>query len=334
MSDGFDTAGELPPEEPPPELGDGDPAGGGSEVGAFDPTPPPGYLLAKVKGLLPGYTVRTALGGPSPVTADALGVASVQLPTGAEEDLTVWSTTGDPAGTVHAVAGATVVYATLMADWMYSRLPDMLRARDEVAGSPLRQLVRVLGFGMQDVRDLADTAVDFIDVDTCPADQLPLLGNLLGFEFPYDLAEDMQRNFVRSIVSMYRIKGTPLALKFVVNRLIAGKGFKLDIVNEDVVGKTFDLSLTAEDGAESSDALQSKITYLVGLYSPAGMVPRVVVVYYYDEQVDSTRRSDATHTTVEYTRWGFNLAGHTFNTRKSSGSVVSFNNLGQQTLSI
>lgn len=220
-----------------------------------------------------------------------------------------------------------------MAAFMYEALPAATRVRDEQAGEPLKQLLNVVGSGADEIRAGADRFVSLIDVDTCPAEHLPQLGAMLGFEFPYDLDEAMQRNFVRSIVSMYRIKGTPLALKFVVNRLIAGQGFTLDIENEDPVAKTFDVRMTANEGASGSDALQTKIAYLVGLYSPAGMIPRIVVLFYFDDALDTSRQDDSAHTTVEHTAWSFNSKGHTMNTRKATG-FVAFNTRGSQTLSL
>lgn len=213
--------------------------------------------------------------------------------------------------------------------WMYDHLPAMTRERDEKeANGALKKLLDVLGTSFDDLRTTADTLVTLVDVDTCPVEYLPKLAGLLGFEFPYDLEEQFQRNFVRSIVSLYRVKGTPAAMQFVVTRLIAGKGFSLEITNEDHVAKTYDVELTADDDTAVLNQLQNKIAYLVNLYSPAGMIPSILIVYYQSETIDSSRFDDAAHTTTEYTSWRSNRVEHRTNNNAET------NAFGTQVLSI
>lgn len=291
-----------------------------------------------IKGLPLGYSASVG-----EVSAKAENVGTVEvvvtLPTSESvlkiadplgREMVVLPLTGSPP--TFEDGSTEYLYVTPLAEWLFSRLTDTMQARDAVNGGHLEQLTKVLGVGITEARDSADNIVNLIDVDTCPADFLPHLGALLGFEFPYDLDEQMQRNFIRSIVSLYRVKGTPMALQFVVNRIIAGKGFKLDITNEDYVGKSFDVRLSAEDTAEGSDSLQNKVVYLVGLYSPAGFTPTVVVAFYYQEQQDATRQSD-THTTKAYVRWSYNQPGHSYNKLSASGKVA-YTNQGVQVLTI
>lgn len=215
---------------------------------------------------------------------------------------------------------------------MYEALPAVMQEEDAARGYPLRQLLQVLGVGIEDIYTAANKFVDLIDVDTCPVAQLAGLSGMLGFDFPYDLSEDQQRAFVRSTVALYRIKGTPAALKFVVTRLI-GKGFQLDITNEDWQAKTFTLRLTAQQDNATLNALEGKVGYLVNLYKPAGIIPTLVSSYYFDDAADPVTRQDA-HTTRRYDAWRFNLRGTRFNTKTAEGDTVSFNNRGTETLTI
>src|SRR5690606_30021355 len=159
-----------------------------------------------------------------------------------------------------------------LATWMYERLPAMMRYRDK--DGHLKNLISVLAEGLVGIRKDVENFVHLVDVDNCPAELLPNLGAMLGFEFPYDLPEDQQRNFIRSIVSLYRVKGTSTALKFAASRLIGG-GFRITVENEDHVAKTFDVKLTADQDSTLLSQLENKLAYLVGIYSPAGMIPSI-----------------------------------------------------------
>lgn len=196
-----------------------------------------------------------------------------------------------------------------LATWMYERLPAMMRYRDK--DGHLKNLISVLAEGLVGIRKDVENFVHLVDVDNCPAELLPNLGAMLGFEFPYDLPEDQQRNFIRSIVSLYRVKGTSMALKFVASRLIGG-GFRITVENEDHVAKTFDVKLTADQDSTLLSQLENKLAYLVGIYSPAGMIPSIVVVYYSTEELEDAM-DDSNHTTQQYTSWRMNFQGHRMN---------------------
>ena len=196
-----------------------------------------------------------------------------------------------------------------LATWMYERLPTMMRYRDK--DGHLKNLISVLAEGLVGIREDVENFVQLVDVDNCPAELLPNLGAMLGFEFPYDLPEDQQRNFIRSIVSLYRVKGTSMALKFVASRLIGG-GFRITVENEDHVAKTFDVKLTADQDSTLLSQLENKLAYLVGIYSPAGMIPSIVVVYYSTEELEDAM-DDSNHTTQQYTSWRMNFQGHRMN---------------------
>lgn len=211
-----------------------------------------------------------------------------------------------------------------LATWMYEHLPAMMRYRDE--DEHLKNLISVLAEGLSGIREDVENFVQLVDVDNCPAELLPHLGAMLGFEFPYDLPEDQQRNFIRSIVSLYRVKGTPMALKFVASRLIGG-GFSITVENEDHVAKTFDVKLTADQDSTLLSQLENKLAYLVGIYSPAGMIPSIVVVYYSTEELEAAM-DDSNHTTQQYTSWRMNFQGHRMNDN------VVLNGFGTVTLPI
>ena len=215
-------------------------------------------------------------------------------------------------------------------DWLYESLPELTKERDSTL--VLKQVLGVMGSGLDELRTLTDDFVKLVDIDNCEARYLPYLASMLGFEFPYDLDPVMQRNFIRSIVSMYRVKGTPLAMKFVVTRMI-GNGYSVDIIEEDHVAKTFTVQLTAESENQTLGSLETKIVYLVTVYAPAGMIPTVVLLYFSTEAYDAVNTVDGTTASTEITAWRANVIGHTCNTFHDTDQV-SCNNFGRNLLTI
>lgn len=173
---------------------------------------------------------------------------------------------------------------------------------------PMRQFTSLLANGLGKALEEIEGFLERVDVELCPVELLPELGNMLGFDFPYDLPEDQQRSFVRSAVTLYRVKGTPHALKMVVTRFI-GADFSLELLEENRLAKTFKVQLTANEQNVVLNALEQKVAYLIALYSPAGMIPALAVVYYASDELDSTRQNDDVSYDFQLTSWRVNL-GH------------------------
>jgi phage tail-like protein len=282
-----------------------------------------------VLGVPVGYTARI---GTATVVAGATSAVVFHAWTG--QLLEVLNERGDVVDSDTPVAdGDTYLYVPALVEWLYDRIPELTRERDATGGGALYQLVQVLGSGLQGVKDHVAYILDYVDPDHCPTDYLPALGAMLGFEFPYDLDEKLQRNFIRSIIAVYRIKGTPNAMKYMVGRLIAGQGITLDIQNEDHVAKTFDFILTMDEANALGAVLMDRITYLVNLYAPAGMIPNRVVSTYGIEAGHGGASDALQGTTTETTPWRLNR-GHTLNTQTPYGYTVSVNNAGVAPLAI
>lgn len=202
-----------------------------------------------------------------------------------------------------------------LSDWMYDKLPATTRYRDQrsVEGTekkpPLRQLIDVLGAGLEVVKQDVDSLGDLTVVEDCPDELLPYLGGLYGFEFPYDLSVEKQRGFLKNVIPLAMAKGTPWSIRLSALRVI-GAGFDLTIRDEDYRSKTYTVEVTAEGSGETSQ-LEQKLSYMVHQYSPAGMVPNIVIVYYFAEETELTERvDDSDHESFVTTAWRTNFAGH------------------------
>jgi phage tail-like protein len=223
-----------------------------------------------------------------------------------------------------------------LSNWMWERVPEMTRERDyalsrpgapldewERPKGPLRELVDVLAHGFDLIKGDIDQFEKLIDVDNCPASLLPFIGDMLGSEFPYDLTVEQQRTYLRSLIRMYRTKGTAWTLRLAAMRVI-GSGFDIEVTNESHIAKTFDVVVTAQQGANANQ-LEQKIRYMVDQYSPAGMIPDVRVAYFFGDVWDATNTSDGYAASVAVSLWKFNVLGHKLNqnARTNDGGVTN-----------
>lgn len=211
-------------------------------------------------------------------------------------------------------------------DLMWEKIPELTRERDMsfaspdapldedgVPKGPLRQLVDVLGSGLEAVYDEASRFQDLIDIENCPEEHLPYLAALFGFEFPYDLNAEQQRRYLRNVIGLYRTKGTAWTLRIAALRII-GEGFTLNVTNEDRENHVFDVEITAAGEGNTVAQLEQKMQYMIEQYSPAGMIPNLVVRYYFTDITDlEARVSDEEHTSFEHTSYRLNMAGHRLN---------------------
>lgn len=200
------------------------------------------------------------------------------------------------------------------ADWMYERIPGYTRARDAAEGYPLRQLVAVLAVSATGLKEDAEKLLLLTDPETCPEAMLPRLGAMLGFEFPYDLSVAQQRAFVKFMVDIYRIKGTPNSLRSVASRLI-GNGFDLEVVGEDVAAHTFEYIVVSNAGGTLGEELQDKLIYLLNSVTPAGLIPTLTLAFFFEEEVPAGHASDIelADRNFELTSYKTNVASHTTN---------------------
>jgi phage tail-like protein len=113
-----------------------------------------------------------------------------------------------------------------LGDKLYGKLPNIYQSYDarQTPQHPLMRFMNILGEGGFDT--LEKHIIDFsniYDVDKCPAPLLPLLAEMYGLEFPYNMDEASQRKFIKIIPKLYQYKGTETAFKFLA-REIFGEG--------------------------------------------------------------------------------------------------------------
>lgn len=114
-------------------------------------------------------------------------------------------------------------------EWLFwQRLRDLDRLQDEAQAEELdlraldtgqrqgdlRAFLRILGPTFDDLKERIDHLPELVDPDRCPAQFLPHLGALVGFEPPEDMPTPMVRKRLKLAVETYRRLGTMPSLDF------------------------------------------------------------------------------------------------------------------------
>lgn len=196
----------------------------------------------------------------------------------------------------------------LTTDFLYNRLPPHYRHVDAKYNYPLKRFLSVLvegGFNPVE-RDI-ERMYDLLDPDKCPAEFLPLLAAILGFEFPFDMPEDIQRRFIKNAAKLYRIKGTRASLQYLISELM---GFQAILTSEDVINKTFVVDITASGDDPHLEMKQKKIVQLLEMYKPVGSRFSILTDYSFEDRapffIAEEERAEATRTRLN-TIGGFRL---------------------------
>ena len=88
----------------------------------------------------------------------------------------------------------------------------------EVYAGPFAKLLRVLGYSYQDTNSPIDKLESLYDIDNCPEEYLPHLGDLIGWRL---IGSDpgRWRSQLRNAVRIYKAKGTAFATQLLLNTL-------------------------------------------------------------------------------------------------------------------
>lgn len=105
-----------------------------------------------------------------------------------------------------------------LGQYLYDRLPDIYRKRDSEEGIDyaLLRFLQVLNEG--GITTLFNEMLelyDILQVDKMPSDIVPLIGQLLGYNYRDDFEEDIQRKIIQNLIELYKRKGTKSVLNFI-----------------------------------------------------------------------------------------------------------------------
>lgn len=179
--------------------------------------------------------------------------------------------------------------AKITTEFLYNRLPHVYRTLDSNRGEPLKRFLEILvEGGFKPLEDKIERFTDLFNPDKCPVEYLPLLSSLLGFEFPYDMPEEVQRRIIKVISKIYRIKGTATAIEYMINEIT---NFPTKVVNEDTINKTFELDITTPGDGGNFEEVRQKIEYLTNIYKPVGSIVSFVYNLIYSDTLTIEQKS-------------------------------------------
>lgn len=174
-------------------------------------------------------------------------------------------------------------------DFLYSRLPLIYRVEDEKLDYPLKRFLSILvEGGFSKVEEDIENFGDLFNPDRCPKEFLPLLADILGFEFPFDVSEKVQRRLIKAMSKVYKIKGTKQSLRFLINEVT---GYDSKILNEDVMNKTFAIQVMADGTDLEMEDKNRKIVILLDRYRPIGSFYTLLLKVFYSDVLTVSQKS-------------------------------------------
>lgn len=113
--------------------------------------------------------------------------------------------------------------------WLYDIYPEVYRVEDRLKGNYTlkRYLQAIDEGGVEPVFEETEKLLELIDIDKCPVEYLPYISKMLGFEYDNDIPEVFMRRLIKNLVSIYRMKGTKSAIRYIARELT---GFEVEIV--------------------------------------------------------------------------------------------------------
>jgi len=117
-----------------------------------------------------------------------------------------------------------------MSDILYSRLPELYKKYDAEQNPPyqLKNFLKIIGGGMDYLKDSILALEDLFNVDKTPAIFLSPLMQMLGYDYPLDMTEEEKRRFLAILPTLCLYKGTGDVFTY-IGRMIFGENCTVDI---------------------------------------------------------------------------------------------------------
>lgn len=109
-----------------------------------------------------------------------------------------------------------------LGDKLYENLPRIYREEDSrISGNPLplKRYLQILGGGFDYLDEKIDKYSTIYDIDKAPAELLPKLIEFMGMNIPYNMDDQTFRKFLKSLPSLYKMKGTSNAFHYLAREI-------------------------------------------------------------------------------------------------------------------
>lgn len=128
---------------------------------------------------------------------------------------------------------------------IYSLLPSHYITQDRK--NQLERFLEVVGYGLNEIRGLAEELRDIQDLDHCRIEMLPLLAQWLGWEFPTHDASHLRQD-LKEALTLYRRKGTKRGLRELIQKLTGKKCRRIVEYRHQMFFTNEPLNLTNDSG--------------------------------------------------------------------------------------
>lgn len=107
---------------------------------------------------------------------------------------------------------------------LYNKLPEIYRVADFREGNNtlLRYLSALDEGGIENLKQDILTLYSIMSIEKAPTEAIPLLGNMLGFNYIQDLDDRTQRKIVENLAELYKRKGTKSVIHFIAREFTEG----------------------------------------------------------------------------------------------------------------
>lgn len=145
-----------------------------------------------------------------------------------------------------------------MAGYFEDRLIDLLPPiyQEQDTSGDLQAFLRVPAMTLDDLKELIDRLPDILDIDTCDIRFIPLLANIVGYQFDPIRDSDVQRRKVREVIESCRRKGSIPA----ISRSLINVGW------EGRIDETFHSALRLNKRSRVSGAKLPGCIHSLGVY--------------------------------------------------------------------
>jgi phage tail-like protein len=183
-----------------------------------------------------------------------------------------------------------------------NRLPRVYKRDDAVqkpSPFPLKRYLQVTDVGYQYINDKTDGLFNMYNPDLCPPEFLPYLASMLGFEFPFEMTEREQRQWLKLLPTLYESKGTKNLFRY-LGRVVYGKDTDVSaerfpmILNAGVVEEpnTIELRVQVNGDIFDLDKRTDNFRSFAEKFRPVNHRLDVLIALFYADEYEKSRLAD------------------------------------------
>jgi phage tail-like protein len=183
----------------------------------------------------------------------------------------------------------------------YDLLPPLYKKEDSnirPVPFPLQRFLQVAGTGFDYLEEKAEGHSNLYDLDRTPAELLPHLAQMMGFDFPYEMSEFEQRSFLKVLPTLYKFKGTARVFDY-LGQVIFGQftrvesTYRLNIDPEEAYKHVIDVYVQVTGSTADITSRADRYRKFAENFRPLNTVLNPVVQLFYTDIYEILANADA-----------------------------------------